>query len=78
MKDTFEQEYKNNLREVEHQVIDEYLTMIKSNCYKERNHRESMLWRARAYGDPRLEQRAKEYKLPNCERLNEFQKYGYY
>lgn len=78
VKETFDQDYKGNFREVEQQVIEEYLAMIRSNCYKERNHKESMLWRAKAYGDARLEQRAKDFKLPNCERLSEFQKYGYY
>lgn len=78
MKDNFESEFRNNIREVEHQVIEEYVTAIRSNCYKERNHRESMLWRARAYRDANLEQKAKDFRLPNCEKLYEFQKYGFY
>ena len=78
VKDNFESEFRNNIREVEHQVIEEYVTTIRSNCYKERNHREAMLWRARAYRDTNLEQKAQDFRMPNCDKLHKFQKYGFY
>jgi len=41
VKNDFEANYGKRLRQVEQHVEDDYLTMLRTNCYREKNHRES-------------------------------------
>ncbi|XP_053205909.1 dnaJ homolog subfamily B member 12-like [Panonychus citri] len=79
VKDNFENEYKSNLRRVEALVEEEYANNLRAACYREKNHRDAMLWRARSYGDKELEEKARAYKLNSCTKFNEMREhYVYY
>ncbi|KAK6171370.1 hypothetical protein SNE40_019575 [Patella caerulea] len=69
VKDDFRPEYKGDLRRIERQVEEEYISQLRSNCWRERSYKENMLWTARSSGDPKLYQRAQELKTPNCDQL---------
>lgn len=78
VKDNFETDYKNNLRRIETLVEEEYITNLRAACYREKNHRDAMLWRARSYGDKELEEKARAYKLNSCTKFNEMQEHFRY
>ncbi|ESP03878.1 hypothetical protein LOTGIDRAFT_185246, partial [Lottia gigantea] len=69
VKEDFRPEYKGDLRRIERQVEEEYISQLRSNCWRERSYKENMLWSARSSGDARLYQRAQELKTPNCDQL---------
>jgi DnaJ family protein B protein 12 len=71
VKQNFESDYRNKIRQVEQHVEDEYVNLIRMNCYKEKNHRESLLWTAKMRGDNALWKRAQNMDLPNCKKLEE-------
>lgn len=71
VKPDFEKNYGNNLRQVEQRVEDDYLTLLRSNCYREKNHRESLLWTAKLRGDNEMWRRAQETELTYCRKLEE-------
>lgn len=51
VKENFNEYYDGNLRRLEANIEEEYVGMLRHNCYRERSQRESLLWRARQYGD---------------------------
>jgi len=65
----FAQEFQGSVRRLEQQVEEEYVTALRNGCYKERNHRENMLWRARSFGDSAMFRRAQEMTTPSCDTL---------
>jgi len=69
VKPEFSSEYKGSMRRLEQQIEDEYVTSLRSNCYKERSYKESMVWRARNFNDARLYEKAQELKTPSCDTL---------
>ncbi|KAB5555701.1 hypothetical protein PHYPO_G00037150 [Pangasianodon hypophthalmus] len=72
----FSQEYSGvNLRQVERSVEDDYISTLRNNCWKEKQHKEGLLYRARYFGDSDLYQRAQRMSTPSCSRLAEVQTY---
>ncbi|XP_017339476.1 dnaJ homolog subfamily B member 12b [Ictalurus punctatus] len=72
----FSQEYSGmNLRQVERSVEDDYISTLRNNCWKEKQHKEGLLYRARYFGDSDLYQRAQRMGTPSCSRLAEVQTY---
>jgi len=71
VKPDFVDNYRNKVKQIENQVEDEYVSQLRMNCYREKNQRETMLWRARTFGDNDLWQRAQKLTTPSCTRLNE-------
>ncbi|GAA6108910.1 dnaJ homolog subfamily B member 12 [Tachysurus ichikawai] len=70
----FSQEYSGmNLRQLERSVEDEYISTLRNNCWKEKQHKEGLLYRARYFGDSDLYQRAQRMNTPSCSRLAEVQ-----
>ncbi|GFR73911.1 DnaJ homolog subfamily B member 12-like [Elysia marginata] len=69
VKDDFRAEFKSDLRRIERAVEEEYIGQLRSNCFRERNYRENMMWRARNYGDARLYQKAMDMTTPSCDNL---------
>jgi len=69
VKDDFRIEYKSDLRRIERSVEEDYIGNLRSNCFKERNYKENMMWRARNYGDAKLYQRAQDMSTPSCDKL---------
>ena len=69
VKDGFNENYDGNIRRLEASVEEEYVSTLRHNCYRERSQRESLLWRARQYGDKAMMDRANAFKTQSCEAL---------
>uniref|UniRef100_A0A914ZH61 J domain-containing protein n=2 Tax=Parascaris TaxID=6254 RepID=A0A914ZH61_PARUN len=71
VKTDFLANYRNRIPQVEHQVEDEYISQLRMNCYKERNQKETLAWRARTFGDAEMWHRAQRIATPSCDRLQQ-------
>uniref|UniRef100_A0A3B3S0R9 DnaJ heat shock protein family (Hsp40) member B12b n=1 Tax=Paramormyrops kingsleyae TaxID=1676925 RepID=A0A3B3S0R9_9TELE len=72
--DHFTKEYSGvNLKNVERNVEDDYISNLRNNCWKEKQHKEGLLYRARYFGDSDLYQRAQKMGTPSCSKLSEIQ-----
>ncbi|XP_062859005.1 dnaJ homolog subfamily B member 12b [Trichomycterus rosablanca] len=72
--DRFSQEYSGiSLRQVERSVEEDYISTLRNSCWKEKQHKEGLLYRARYFGDSELYQRAQRMGTPSCSRLAEVQ-----
>ncbi|KAI0219770.1 DnaJ-like protein subfamily B member 14 [Lamellibrachia satsuma] len=69
VKPGFSTDYKGSIRQLEQSVEEDYLSTLRSNCFRERSYKENMLWRARNFHDSRLYQKAQDMKTPSCDRL---------
>jgi DnaJ family protein B protein 12 len=68
VKEDFAQKYTgDSLQKVEQQVESDYLENLQQNCYRERNHKENTMWRARMYNNPTLYEQAKKLGTPSCD-----------
>ncbi|KAI1292181.1 DnaJ -like protein subfamily B member 12 [Halotydeus destructor] len=70
VKENFEKDYRGSIRRVEAQVEEEFITNLRGACFRERNYKENMIWRARNFRDPGLEEKAKSLKTPSCDHLS--------
>ncbi|KAL7289901.1 hypothetical protein TKK_0016292 [Trichogramma kaykai] len=71
VKENFHTEYDGNVRRLEHSVEEEYTNFLRHSCYRERNYRESMMWKARSFGDQEQYQRARNIETPSCRKLQD-------
>ncbi|KAJ8284873.1 hypothetical protein COCON_G00037230 [Conger conger] len=72
--DQFSTEYDGiNLKNVERSVEDDYISNLRNNCWKEKQQKEGLLYRARYFGDSDLYQSALKMGTPSCSRLSEIQ-----
>lgn len=72
--ESFPEEFSgNNLRSVERSVEEDYISNLRNNCWKEKQQKEGLLYRARYFGDSDLYQRAQRMGTPSCSRLSEIQ-----
>ncbi|MBN3312257.1 DJB12 protein, partial [Atractosteus spatula] len=70
----FGEEYTGvNLKNIERSVEDDYISNLRNNCWKEKQQKEGLLYRARYFGDSDLYQRAQKMGTPSCSRLSEVQ-----
>lgn len=76
VKENFHTEYQGSLRRLEASVEEEYLSNLRHACYREKNYRETMLWKARNFGDRELFAKAQNIRTPSCEQLQEFSSRG--
>ncbi|KAM9773659.1 dnaJ homolog subfamily B member 12b [Syngnathus typhle] len=60
-----------NLKHLEQTVEDDYISNLRNNCWKEKQQKEGMLYRARYFGDTDLYQRAQRARTPSCAKLSE-------
>uniref|UniRef100_G3NCS1 DnaJ heat shock protein family (Hsp40) member B12b n=1 Tax=Gasterosteus aculeatus aculeatus TaxID=481459 RepID=G3NCS1_GASAC len=60
-----------NLKNLERTVEDDYVSNLRNNCWKEKQQKEGMLYRARYFGDNDLYQRAQRARTPSCAKLSE-------
>ncbi|KAK2884675.1 dnaJ homolog subfamily B member 12b [Channa argus] len=60
-----------NRKNVERTVEDDYISNLRNNCWKEKQQKEGMLYRARYFGDTDLYQRAQRARTPSCAKLSE-------
>nr|XP_046210066.1 dnaJ homolog subfamily B member 12-like [Oncorhynchus gorbuscha] len=71
---SFTKEYSGkDLRNVERSVEEDYISNLRNNCWKEKQQKEGLLYRARYFGDSDLYQRAQRMSTPSCSRLSEIQ-----
>nr|CAD7200562.1 unnamed protein product [Timema douglasi] len=73
VKENFHSEYQGSLRRLEISVEEEYVTNLRHACYREKNYKETMLWKARNFGDRDLYQKAQNIRMPSCDTLHELQ-----
>ncbi|XP_068807098.1 dnaJ homolog subfamily B member 12 [Struthio camelus] len=72
--EVFAEEYTGtNLKNVERSVEDDYIANLRNNCWKEKQQKEGLLYRARYFGDSDLYQRAQRMGTPSCSRLSDVQ-----
>ncbi|VDO97002.1 unnamed protein product [Schistosoma margrebowiei] len=71
VKKTFEQDFSGNIIHLESQVEEEYISNLRFRCYREKDYKENLLFRARYYGDDASYDRAMQLHMPNCDRLSE-------
>ncbi|XP_022902100.1 dnaJ homolog subfamily B member 12 [Onthophagus taurus] len=76
VKQNFHNEYQGSVRRLESTIEEEYITSLKHSCYREKNYRESLLWKARNFGDRDMYLSAQNMKLPSCEKLNQLRSQG--
>nr|KAF6424766.1 DnaJ heat shock protein family (Hsp40) member B12 [Molossus molossus] len=73
--DTFSQEYTgSSLKTVERNVEDDYIANLRNNCWKEKQQKEGLLYRARYFGDTDMYHKAQRMSTPSCNRLSETMK----
>ncbi|XP_030131541.1 dnaJ homolog subfamily B member 12 [Taeniopygia guttata] len=72
--ENFAEEYTGtNLKNVERSVEDDYIANLRNNCWREKQQKEGLLYRARYFGDSDLYQRAQKMGTPSCSRLSDVQ-----
>ncbi|XP_027717153.1 dnaJ homolog subfamily B member 12 [Vombatus ursinus] len=72
--DNFGEEFTgSSLKTVERNVEDDYVANLRNNCWKEKQQKESLLYRARYFGDTSLYHKAQRMGTPSCNRLSEVQ-----
>uniref|UniRef100_A0A8C2EC05 DnaJ heat shock protein family (Hsp40) member B12a n=1 Tax=Cyprinus carpio TaxID=7962 RepID=A0A8C2EC05_CYPCA len=72
--DHFSEEYTGmNLKNVEQSVEEDYISNLRNNCWKEKQQKEGLLYRARYFGDTDLYQRAQKMATPSCSKLSDVQ-----
>lgn len=71
VKSDFNSIFKGDLRKLETQVEDEYITHLRQACYRERTYRETLLYQARSYDNAKMYESARVMKMPSCEMLQE-------
>ncbi|KAF5283146.1 hypothetical protein FQA39_LY17404 [Lamprigera yunnana] len=76
VKENFHIEYQGSVRRLEVSIEEEYLTNLKHACYREKNYRDTMMWKARNFGDRELFQSAENIKTPSCEKLQNLRRHG--
>uniref|UniRef100_A0A023F2K7 Putative chaperone protein dnaj n=1 Tax=Triatoma infestans TaxID=30076 RepID=A0A023F2K7_TRIIF len=76
VKENFHTTYQGSIRRLEASVEEEYVGNLRNSCYREKTYRESLLWRARNFGDSTLMAKAQSIKTPSCDALQEINSRG--
>ncbi|XP_035224868.1 dnaJ homolog subfamily B member 1-like isoform X2 [Stegodyphus dumicola] len=74
VRENFLEDYKGRIPHIERQVEEEYIVTIRTSCFRERNYKENMIWRAKHFKDISLEIKARELRTPSCDILNDLYK----
>lgn len=72
VKDNFYSEYQGSVGRLEASVEEDFLNHLKHSCSRERNYRDGMLAKARAFGDRDLFRKAQSINTPSCENLQKY------
>ncbi|GAB0094482.1 dnaJ homolog subfamily B member 12 [Sergentomyia squamirostris] len=75
VKDNFHSEYQGSVSRLEVAVEEEYFQHLKHKCFRERQYKESMLLKARNFGDANLYRKAQSTPTPSCDELQKLQNY---
>lgn len=60
-----------NLKNLERTVEEDFVSNLRDNCWKEKQQKEGMFYRARYFGDTDQYQRAQRAGTPSCAKLSE-------
>ncbi|KAK0407136.1 hypothetical protein QR680_019023 [Steinernema hermaphroditum] len=71
---SFVEYYTGRIRYVEQQVEEDYIGHLRMQCYKEKNQRETLLWRAKIQGDRERYEIVVNMVLPSCVKLESMYK----
>ncbi|XP_022646912.1 dnaJ homolog subfamily B member 14-like isoform X2 [Varroa jacobsoni] len=70
VQDGFSRDFnRNSILRLEEQIEAEFIINLRHSCFRERQNRDAMLWRARHTGNSIWATRAKEVGVPSCDRL---------
>ncbi|XP_064551251.1 dnaJ homolog subfamily B member 12 [Drosophila montana] len=72
VKDNFYSEYQGSVARLEESVEEDFINHLKHSCSRERNYRDSMLAKARTFGDRDLYRKAQNINTPSCENLQKY------
>ncbi|XP_026745727.1 dnaJ homolog subfamily B member 12 isoform X2 [Trichoplusia ni] len=72
VKENFHTDYQGSLRRLEMAIEEEYIVGLRHACQRERNYRDSMVWKARNFGDSRQYSDAQKLRTPSCEKLQKY------
>ncbi|ALC47231.1 CG3061 [Drosophila busckii] len=72
VKDNFYSEYQGSVARLEESVEEDFVNHLKHSCSRERNYRDSMLAKARTFGDRDLYRKAQNINTPSCENLQKY------
>ncbi|XP_075989579.1 dnaJ homolog subfamily B member 14 isoform X2 [Anticarsia gemmatalis] len=72
VKENFHTDYQGSLRRLEMAIEEEYIVGLRHACQRERNYRDSMVWKARNFGDERQYGDAQKLRTPSCEKLHKY------
>lgn len=76
VKDTFSSDFSGSLRKLESSIEDDYLNVLRQNCFREKSYKENLLWQARYSGNSNLLNRAHNYQTPSCDQLEKIYSYN--
>ncbi|XP_044761875.1 dnaJ homolog subfamily B member 14-like [Coccinella septempunctata] len=76
VKKNFHTEYQGSVPRLEMSVEEEHVTNLQHACYREKNYRDSMMWKARNFGDHKLFQDAQNMPMKSCLKLQELRNHG--
>jgi len=76
VKESFHTDYQGSLRRLEATIEEEFVANLRHACYREKNYRDSMIWKARNFGDRDLYQTAQNIRMPSCEKLQQIRNHG--
>jgi predicted DNA-binding protein (UPF0278 family) len=65
-----------DLDQFESSIVEEYVSDLRHQCYREQQYKESLLWRARMMNDNELYRQAQRQSTPSCSKLNDFAQRG--
>ncbi|EDW16886.1 dnaJ homolog subfamily B member 12 [Drosophila mojavensis] len=72
VKDNFYSEYQGSVARLEESVEEDFVNHLKHSCSRERNYRDSMLAKARTFGDRDLYRKAQNINTPSCDNLQKY------
>lgn len=74
VKENFHSDYQGSMRRLEMAIEEEYIVGLRHACQRERNYRDSMVWKARNFGDERQYKDAQGLRTPSCDKLHKYQR----
>ncbi|CAD6991107.1 unnamed protein product [Ceratitis capitata] len=72
VKHNFHTEYQGSVGRLEESVEEDFIDHLKYSCSRERNYRDSMLAKARSFGDRDLFRKAQNINMPSCDNLQNY------
>ncbi|KAI9580696.1 dnaJ homolog subfamily B member 12 [Glossina fuscipes] len=72
VKENFYAEYQGSVGRLEESVEEEFINHLKHSCARERTYRDSMMTKARTFGDRELYRKAQNINLPSCDNLQKY------